>query len=192
MISHMPAPPFHPLTEDQLAQIGLIAVESARVEDLVDFMVAKLFGLSRDKLRLLMPTTMLAGKLDVFGEIGVLKLKSAKKKNEFKKILAQLKHFNSQRVVAIHGQWQFNLEGSMSLAQFVKQGGVKLERGDAKATHIKGRGTSSTLRADELENTAKEIARYHAKLWHFCLDAWLGPRYLKKAQRAAKSPPKSL
>jgi hypothetical protein len=71
----------------QFAAIGRIAVESAYLEELVEFVIREITRLSSGQMTAVFPGVMLSSKLDILRDLGVLKLRSKKKKDEFIKLI---------------------------------------------------------------------------------------------------------
>jgi len=173
-----------PLTTEQLAALGSIAMESAYLEDLVDMLIGEIAKLSDAQFRALLPGAMLAAKLDILHDLAILKLKSKTKIEKFGLIIAKLKHLNSQRTIAIHGQWQ-SLE-RISFAELAQGASFKL--GNAEATHVRGKKQPSKLHASKLHDIADGISEYRDQLFHFCLQSWIRPAAIRSVR---KSLPKS-
>lgn len=164
------------LTTEQLAAIGSIAVESAYLEDFVDFMIAWLAGLPDEQLSILIPRAMLDGKLDILRNLGIIKLRSKRRKEEFQQIIAKLKELNSQRNIAVHGNWQ-----SKEMHRLSDIGkGIPVQIGNAEA---RGKKQNSVLHASKLQTVAISIADYREKLFHFCFDTWVNPSIRRSVAR---------
>jgi hypothetical protein len=142
-----------PLTTEQLAALGSIAMKSVYLEDLVDMLIREILKLSDEQFRVLLPGAMLAAKLDILNDLAILQFKSKSKKENVSSIISKLKHFNSQRTIAIHGQWQ-SLE-MISLADIA--GGAPIKLGNAEARHVRGKKQPSKLHASKLQDTADSI-----------------------------------
>jgi hypothetical protein len=166
------------LTDEQLKAIGSIAVESAYLENLVEFIIAFMTSLSEHQLNILLSRAMLASKLDILRDLGELKLKSKIKKEKLKGIIAQLKHFNGQRTIAIHGQWQS--KEKITLADI----GKYIPPGNAEATHKRGKKEPETLHASKLQHIANGIRDYREKLFEFCFSTWINPSIRRSVSRA--------
>jgi len=170
------------LTDRQLASIGRIAVASASLERLVDHMILLLTKLPEDQLRLLIPNVMMASKLDILDGLFAAKLRSAARKAEAKTIISEIKHVNSSRVIAIHGQWQPTRQLN-SFSDLLSGFDIQLE-----AINEKGGKKSSPLRAEKLESIAKAISACGDRLFIFCLHQWIRPAAIRSVR---KSLPKS-
>lgn len=176
----------NPLTTEQLAALGRITLESAYLERLVDTLIMEIAKLSDEQFRALLPGAMLAAKLEILNNLAILKLKSKSKKEKIGSIISKLKHLNSQRTIAIHGQWQ-SLE-KISFADFAKGDSIRI--GNAEATHVRGNRQPSKLHVSKLQDIADGISEYCNQLADFCLLLWIRPaavRRLRKELSKARS-----
>ena len=172
---------FHgPLTTEQLAALGSIAMESAYLEDLIDMLIGEITKLSDEQLRAILHGAMLAAKLDILKGLAALKLKSKSKREKISSIIAQLKHLNSQRAIAIHGQWR-SLQ-KFTLSDLVK--GLNIEIGNAEATHVRGGKKPSKLNASKLQDLADGISEYRDQLFQFSLYEWIRPAAIRSARKS--------
>lgn len=169
-----------PLTTEQLAALGSIAMESAYLEDLVDMLIGEITKLSDEQLRAILPGAMLAAKLDILKNLAVLKLKSKSKQQKISSIIAELKHLNGQRTIAIHGQWQ-SLQ-KFTLADIAN--GLAIEIGNAEATHVRGNKQPAKLNAGKLQDIADGISEYRDQLFHFWLDILIRPAAIRSARKS--------
>lgn len=169
-----------PLTTEQLAALGSIAMESAYLEDLVDMLIGEIAKLSDAQFRALLPGAMLAAKLGILNDLAILKLKSKAKKEKISSIITNLKHLNSQRTTAIHGQWT-SLE-RLSFADIAK--GASFTVGNAEAIHVRGKKQPSKLHASRLQDIADGISEYRDQLFHFCLQSWIRPAAIRSARKS--------
>jgi hypothetical protein len=163
-----------PLTGGQLAAIGSIAVESACLENLVETLIRDMTKVPDEVLREMLSGAMLAKKLKIFKEVVSLKTKSKSKKQEFAKTIDRLEHLNSQRTIAVHGQWK-SLQKFTSFADFAN--GLQLEMGNAEATlpPRREKKQSPRLQAKNLQQIADEIGECSDKLFLLALDDWIRP-----------------
>ena len=169
-----------PLTTEQLAALGRIALESAYLESLVDQLIGEIAKLSDEQFRALLPGAMLATKLDILKNLASLKLKSKTKKEKLSSIIAELNHLNSQRNIAIHGLWQ-SLE-KISFADLAK--GASIKTGNAEATLARGKKQPSKLHASKLQAIADGISEYCDQLADFCLLLWIRPASIRRVRKS--------
>lgn len=155
------------LTTEQLAAIGSIAVESAYLEDIVETLIYKLSGLTRKKGEIFLEKFMLDSKLNLLKELGMIKLKSKKRKLVLSELIGEIKQANSDRTLAIHGFW---IPGKITLASIAKG---ELEQ-DAKAVRSNSRRQGS-LSAHKLADIAKRVSDGRYELFVF-FQKFLSPK----------------
>jgi hypothetical protein len=165
------------LTEEQHAAIGMIAVESAYLEDQIDWMIGHLTKLSSEQQGILISSAKLTNKIDVLRKLGNLRLKSQERKKQFKEILDNLAHQNTQRNIAIHGIWSF-ADPRITLASLASNQPL----GPAFAKH--GPKKENKLRADQLGAIAQKISEGNLKLRKFFLLVFVRPYWRASRSKA--------
>ena len=93
------------LTQEQLAAIGCVAVESASLEGLVDYGIYKLTGQHETTGRLLLGNMMLGSKVDVLADLFKLYIGQENFDKDCSKVFSDIKHELSNRNTIIHGFW---------------------------------------------------------------------------------------
>ena len=157
------------LTQDQLAALGCVAVESSLTESIVDQIILKLSGMKREKLDHFMAGKMMDGRITTLEFLGLTALKSAKRKAEFKKVIGELRHANSGRVSVIHGVWRKGPQGMII---------PEAER-VAKAVNLKNK-KSLPVSATKIEKIAIELSNSSSDLVLFAYKAWFKSHLAKK------------
>jgi len=158
------------LTQAQLAAIGEIAVESAYLDGMVDFLIAQILNISEEKYYVVSNGVMLGTKLDILRNLGLIRLRSKKRKLEWENIVSQVKHLNSQRTIAIHGYWQS--KHGRKLSDLNKETWI-LPSGEAQAVHKRGKKKPSILDAQNLQKLAYDIHDNRNKLMIFYANSWM-------------------
>ncbi|HTE14915.1 MAG TPA: hypothetical protein VK642_07535 [Burkholderiales bacterium] len=174
------------LTKDQLAALGSIAAESTYLENLVDVVVSDVSGLNDEKLKIMIPSIMMQGKLEILKEFGLLKLKSKKLKINFSILIGELKHTNSERNQAIHGYWIDPQRGTGGLISSAMGNSIQSQIGDAVAIQLRHKKTPA-LSSKRLEAIAVEIAATRTKLFKFWKNHWISPSIRRQIRRAEKA-----
>ena len=156
------------LSREQFAAIGELVVECSDLEMYLDGMLGEMLRLKKHQYDLLMEGAMLQRKLNLMCEIGTLKLKSKKRKTELSAIIGALKHCNSERVIAVHGNWETVTTDRNFLARMLKAAsGLPVSPTKAVATKS-GVGTKvSTLDADKIALTIERVQEWRGKLISF-------------------------
>lgn len=95
------------MTNEELAAIGAISVESAYLEMYVDRVIVNLARLSGAEGDAFLGRAMLHAKLTILSKLAELKLakRSPRRLTEFTKIIANIREQNDKRTTAIHGLW---------------------------------------------------------------------------------------
>ena len=156
-------------SQDHLAAIGSVAVESANLEELLDIILDGLLGLNTKQRDIVFEGAMMQRKLELVKELGCQKLKSQRRKLELTKIIGDLNHANQERSTAIHGTWQIADKTALKAKVY--------GTGKAVATK-KGRRNKpdSTIEADKLIGVAERISEGAQKLAVFVTVAFFRPK----------------
>jgi hypothetical protein len=160
------------LSKEQQAALGVVVGEFARLDGTLDMLIGHLAGLGGPQYAVLMRGKMLGAKLEIFKEIGLLKLKSKSKKAVFTALLEELANLNGERTVAVHGLWQ--PKGGFTLAMLVRGFDTK----ESEAVHKKGK-----LSAQRLSDIVENLDSAHTRLFTFWRDTWLTPRIQRSLRR---------
>src|SRR5271154_517202 len=93
------------LTDEQLRAVGCLSVESALVEQYVDFLVEDLCGLSDGAGRILLGGVVLGAKTEMMEKLLRPMLTGTKFDGTFRAVCEQLSHFLSLRKAANFSEW---------------------------------------------------------------------------------------
>lgn len=145
--------------------------------------IAFLTRLSPEHLSILLEGKMLDAKLEILKEIGALKLRSKSRKEEFSKIIGELRHTNGDRKIVVHGVW--HPRGGYRLADL--EDWDNLPPRPADATLHRPRGKTVKMQAEQLAAIAKRMEIEYQKLFTFVKRVWLDPYIARAVRRIEKS-----
>lgn len=152
-------------TDEQLADIGRVVVESANLENIIDQIIASYSGTTPEACAILMSTQMLGGKIECLSRLVPPKLRTKQAKKDFGDLIKRIVKLNSRRTIAVHGQWKPRNGGpGIQFIGFMPP----LQPSDAATK----RKPNDTLTAEEVHELGTEIQRAHQDLWRF----WVNQR----------------
>ena len=162
-------------TDEQLAAIGNVVVESANLELIVEQMLGDFIGAKPEICDILIGTQMLDRKIELLSRIAPLKPRSKRVKKELAALIERADKLNKLRKIAVHGTWA--PRGKVSLSMLLLSRPPPLQPSDA-ATR---RNPKSVLTAERLRDLGTDIQKAHQDLWRF----WIRRR-VSLAQMCAK------
>ena len=148
------------LTLEELAALGCIAVESTYTELFIEKLIWELCHLRNEQKEFLTERLMMEGKLDLLKKVAAPKLRSAKRKKAFDKVISDLRIANADRITAIHGEWS---APNMTLREYMYARNVPPAIARKKKT---------IMSADKLMETAFRIYQAHNGLRVFAKKEW--------------------
>jgi len=132
-------------------------------------MISSVANLSEDQTSIFLSKAMLSAKLDILRDLGLLKLRSKIRQDNFRRIISDLKLLNGQRTIAIHGKWE-------------PKGGFKLKdiiyfspSGEAEASHKRGKKEPTKLSSAQLLKVPIKIDASCTELYKFWIELWVKP-----------------
>jgi hypothetical protein len=167
----------HPvLSNEHLAAIGALVVESSNLEMFLDGMLCVMLRLKKQQYDLLLDGAMMQRKLNLLHDLGTLRLRSKKRKLQLTAIIGELKQCNSQRVAAVHGIWE-SKDGRLNQLKVLMDNVNGIPQPPKKAIATKERLNQKALQldADKVEETVDKLIKWHKKLLTFYVRA-LTPR----------------
>lgn len=168
------------LSQKEMAAIGSVVAESAQLERSLDGHIMKITKLHQAQYEVLMGGKMLGAKIAVFKELGLLKIKSEKRRKAFIKIMDNFTHLSSERVVAVHGRWIPTGGVTSELVEGMFSGRLKpghLPPGIA--IHKRGKDKWFKLEAKHLDDLAEELVDGMMRLTKF----W-DPKWYRETEKA--------
>lgn len=163
-----------PLTTAQLIALGRVVAESSKTEAWVNFILNVLTRLNLFEFDLLIHRLKHHEKLQALKALGLKKLRSKKKQAKFSQIIDRLSNLNTDRNIAVHGQWE--PIGGPTLGESLGGFGPDHELRPAHAVNRKGKGKTTNLSAKRLEDLADNIATHCEELVGFWTTNWLTSR----------------
>lgn len=164
------------LTQDQLAAIGSIAVESSIMEHEIDRIIVAMTRLTEKKLIPFMNGKMMQGKLEVVEQLIPMCIKKKSAQTELKNLIGMARTANTRRTSFIHGHWLLNV-----LALYLE----KPLKGDAVAVNKK-KPLVKPVHAKEAAAVAQEIADVTDALRQFHLEQWVQPILARQRKLLSK------
>ena len=129
------------LTDAQLQAIGMVAVESAWLERLVESYIQRFARLNRKKTDAFLKGRMMAAKVELLALLGRSAIKSPQGRDEFAQLIQRCSDANARRNRVIHGLWSKRTKESAASA--VKRG---------------RRGNVERMSANDIEQVANDLA----------------------------------
>jgi len=151
------------LSQEQLAFLGIVAVESTYTELFIEKAIWCLADLTEERGRLLTFGVPMDKRVDLLGSLGELGLKEERLIKEFKAVISRLKLANTQRNHVVHGDWTFGPYTITSLPD----GSAKFAPGLPTVTKTRRSGDQVTLDAAQLNSVAEELALSRVELMAF-------------------------
>lgn len=93
------------LSDEQLQAIGLVAVESSKLESEIEFFTWMICGFDEESGRVLTDRLQLDGKLSLVRELTNIRIKSDQMRADFKDITDRISDLIPKRNTIIHGEW---------------------------------------------------------------------------------------
>lgn len=164
------------LTDNQLAAIGRVAVESAWLEAAVERYISRLTRLSKRNTAALLKGRMMSFKLETLDMLGQGATKDPARRREFAELMKHIKAANDDRNDVIHGLWgmgspKSSIEG---LTGF-------LFPYEAEAQRRTRKGNLRTMKASEIDRAANAVTESTWKLISFGANNWL--QYFTPSER---------
>ena len=171
------------LSEDQLAAIGSIAVESSYLESSIDEIICRIAHFDDDLASVFMPNAMMGHKITIIKSLAARSLKTKKKKlSQFTQLMEKVASINSERVAAVHGLWEPPPSRPSGMMAFFNN-----LPPDWQATAKNPRKQNAQpLQAARLEHIAAEISKLHLVLHYFALKEWPALKTRAKSQLKSK------
>lgn len=104
-------------TKDQLAALGSVVIESTACEELVESLIWNLSRLTEDQGKFFTSSINMNSRLELLSSLGKPLLRSETKKTEFAKLISDLKEANGARNIVVHGKWQTDGVGILTVMQ---------------------------------------------------------------------------
>lgn len=155
------------LTDEQLASIGAVAVESTYCEYMVETVIWFLAGLDDEHGRAFTFGMPMHNRLELLRTLGLRRLKAQDEIDRFTAIVAELKEASTQRNTIIHGDW--TTEGDPL------EIGFKLDLDpNRQAVAIKMRKNSPPLRfpSHAVEDAARRLSSIRFDFYRFVMETW--------------------
>lgn len=170
------------LTLEQLAALGKVVAEAARIERTVDAFLRGLTNLSPTQYEAFNQGKMMLGrKLEVLEVVWSERLRTKSKRDALKSLLSRIKSLNKDRVAYVHGRWDEPPLGRPATeAEFWGFG--REPSGSGFVILKEGKG-SRKLTAAKLEATAKQLQEATLDLHHFWGENWIAPRIKRQSAR---------
>jgi hypothetical protein len=165
-------------TNEQLADIGRVIVESASLEQLVEQMIVDFVGEKPEICEILIGTQMLGTKIDLLSRIAPLKLRSEKDKRDLSGLIDRIRELNNLRTIAVHGIWTPRGRGRLSMILSLPP---PLQPSDAATK----RKPKNILKAERLSSLGTDIQKARQDLWTFWLHRRLSPAQIRAKRRKA-------
>jgi hypothetical protein len=181
------------LTTKQLAALGAVVAEAARIESILDGMLQYLSKLTPAQYAAFNSgTTMLGRKIEILRVFGEESLLTEKRRAALNRILDSIAELNRERVVFVHGQWNPDPPppnaGPISIQKFFGIGVKPTGKGFA----VLGKGNKTkTLTAARLHATAAELRKAYNKLRYFWRTHLIMPKLRQELRRQALAAPKA-
>jgi hypothetical protein len=160
------------LTQEQLAAIGCVAIESTYCEIVVEKLIWQLSGLDDEHGKHFTQNVQLNSRLELLSTLGKMHISDEIHKAEFVKLVSDLKIANTDRNTVIHGSWSSSVRNFLLLW---RDGADK--HPPAQASKRRPNKEPITTSADKVIEVAQRIANLKRDLLDFAErtwpDAWL-------------------
>ena len=150
-----PLPSELDLTPEQLKAIGCVAVESARVDLLVERIILIICNYDFDTGKMYTDRLELGAKLNLLRQFTFAKIEHDEARTNFQRIYDGLKNVLLVRDTIIHRRWKIRLNYLSSMGPF--SAGFRAGRGQEK----------KPMRPDKIMSIAKRLYKLHGELWNF-------------------------
>jgi hypothetical protein len=154
------------LSQEQLAAVGCVAIESTYLELHVEAVIWMLSGLDAKRGPQFTGKVQLGNRLELLHSLGGLVLAGAKIV-EFSSLVSDLKDSAAKRNTVIHGTWTSQ---SSDYLQLLADGPEK--HPPARATKERPNKGPATISATEIMSIAQGIAGRRARLGRFVHETW--------------------
>lgn len=159
----------HLLSEQQLAALGRVAIASADLEFILNWMIAVVLKLPVEAHEAIVTPMSLSTKLEVFIKVGMPRIAGKKRKKEFSELGSHLKGLVVKRNIVIHGSW--TLAGKVSLGdQFLLKATDIPARKDL---YIEARNKNRAFNAENLQQLANELSAGQTQIWKIARGNWM-------------------
>lgn len=155
------------LTAEQCEAIGCVAVESARLEELFDWLLWDLLRVDRQVGGALTGRQQFATKLSVLSDL--LKIADEAAWRDIKPLIPDIEEALKRRSVVIHGHWELRNEGQelrSSLRALVSRENLKAIASHRRHPDVKADEVMAIARRfSDLRERTLEFARAHKDVW---------------------------
>lgn len=158
------------LSERQLAILGELAVASTHLEGTAGSQIALTLRLGEEDAETNITPMNLSTRLEALRKLGLARIKTKRRKEEFQKHIEHLKTLAVQRNTVIHGWWR--PKGRMTLFDM-----MAIWAGRYKPHGVEARNKKRVFNAEKLEELAKELDEGAEKLFRIAVSSWLKNRY---------------
>jgi hypothetical protein len=167
------------LTQSEMAAIGSVVAESAQLENVLEGFIIGMTKLSQAQYDILVGARMMGAKIAIVKDLGLLKLKSEKRKKAFTKVMDKLARLNVDRVGVVHGLWRPEGGVTFELVDGAMSGRITRDQvPPGIAYHRKGRGKWFKMEAKDLDGLAQELTDSISEL----IKVW-DPRYFRQMEK---------
>jgi hypothetical protein len=160
------------LTQEQLAAIGCVAIESTYCEIVVEQIIWQLSGLDEEHGKHFTQNVQLNSRLELLSTLGKMHIEDEAHKAEFVKLISDLKIANTDRNTVIHGSWTSSVRNFLVLW---RDGADKHPPANASKRRLNNEPITTS--ADKVIEVAKRIATLKSQLLDLAErrwpDAWL-------------------
>lgn len=154
------------LTQEQREAIGCVAVESSRVDNLIEGMIWDLLDLDKPRGLAVTAKIQFKGKAEMLYEL--IKLRDPKAGTAFAGLYSDLTNINAKRRLIIHGTWDLpGGRGTGNYLAMLVSGQYKQEH-EAHATFPKG--NVKPFPASEVMAVAQELGALYFRLIDFLIE----------------------
>lgn len=155
------------MSQEQLAEIGSIALESTECEVTVESILWALAGLDKERGPLFTQNMQMNARLELLSSLGKARLADGPLLDEFSSIISTLKELNSKRNNVIHGSWG----AWITIKELLSQRGTSLNI-VPKAIKRRPNKAPTELSAKELSGLPEQISQTTDALINFVKRAW--------------------
>jgi hypothetical protein len=166
------------LTEKEMAAIGSVVAESAHLENVLEAFIIQMTKLSQAQYDILIGAKMMGAKIAIVKDLGLLKLKSEKRRKAFTKVMDSLARLNADRVGVVHGLWRPEGGVTFELVDGAMTGRITRDQvPPGIAYHKKGKKWFK-MEAKDLDGLAQDLTDTISEL----IKVW-DPRYFRQMEK---------
>ncbi len=169
-------------TKDQLAALGSVVVESTACEEYVESLIWNLAKLDENQGKHFTSSMQMNSRLEMLSTLGKPLLRSEKKRNELTQLISKLKTVNAARNVVVHGNWQTNGIGVLTV---ISDGAENHPPAIVRKRRLNSAPITNT--AAQIKEIALDIAELTSELMDFAR-SWRRVPSLKKSLQQAIAP----